>query len=159
EHQRLFGILTSLGSVEVGRCAETMRRALAPAPCGKCFRQGIGWRQFLRAIELFERLLALRRRDGECQRQGLHCQPDCLVEVEIDVSGGFSRPLDRRRGIFSKIFPVNAGETAQLVEPACECNVGNGVLRPGTEQLLPRPRKPGPPYPAQWRGAEKKPEV
>ena len=34
-----------------------------------------------------------------------------------------------------------------------------GVLRPGIEQLLPRARKPGPPYPAQWRGAEKQLEV
>src|SRR6187397_999416 len=121
-----------------------MRRELAPAPCGDCSRQGIGWRQFLRAIELFERLVALRRRNGESQRQGAHCKADYLVEIQIDMPVGFSCPLDRGRRMFSKIFPVKARKTAQLVEPARECDVGNGVLRSGIEQLLAGARQPGP---------------
>ena len=72
--------------------------------------------------------------NGDLGNQGIH-------QMDIARWGlGVNAISDTVFSYGGRLSYEDAGETAQLVEPACEGNAGDGVLRPRIEQLLPRTR-------------------
>jgi len=69
--------------IKIGRSAETVGRALAPAPGGDRLRQSIGGGQFLRAAQFVQSDATLFRRDRESKRQRAQRQSNGFIEVHI----------------------------------------------------------------------------
>jgi hypothetical protein len=130
ESLRFLGELPSLGTICFRRRAEVLRRALAPAPGGKCLRQSKFGRPRLGLVELFQRSLAIAGRDMQRGRQGAPSKPQRLV---VDLRFGGAHALQGLRRQFAELRPIMGGEAAELAEPVRQRGVGDALIAGGEQ--------------------------